>query len=239
MMAEEKVMDFLDSNDFYRQFLELAKFLNIDSVGQFLKFVSLFKFLDDWFRDNWNDEETKAKSNELLTYFSEEEISKIIDYLNQNFKEQRESLWQQEKVENNFDEEKERRYLEIMASLVKFPEVEQGPNQDLTNEKSVVFSSQQNQSIVTEENEKNQPLVFSAEENENKLTEESEIETSQSNIDEPSEKIATISIDNNPELKTEIDKTKDKPFDNIIISYKKGEEQEGKDEEKFLDLSNL
>ncbi len=227
MTTEEKVADFLASNHFYNQFLELADFLNLDSVENFLKFTELFKFLDNWFRDNWDDYETRTKVKEFLVDFSDEEIDKIISFLDKNFKEQRKTLWQTEEVLNQEDEEKERRYLEIMASLVKFPEVEKESKQEITTKEQPInekINFLEGEDLLAESKDKKQePLSFvEPEKNEPGKNEETPL-------------ISTTNFGQEPGHQ----ETPKQTLDNIVISYKKSDEKQFKDDEKFLDLSNL
>lgn len=252
-MTPEKLLNFLISDEFYSQFLSIVNNFGIKSDENFIKFVEVNKFFDSWFRENWSQEESYLKAKEIMTNFSDEEIAQILDFINKNFNKQREALWQSESKVEDLEsmDEKERRYLEIMSTLVKFPEA--NPERKVAKEEPTIVESRLESESVSVSQPKPKQLnledglrsEINSEENlkiqeDIKSRSESvEIEHSLSESDvtvgEESSSITTANF----ELETKEQEEPQQTFDNIVISYKKEEEKKSEEDEKFLDLSNL
>lgn len=237
MDTYEKIEDFLMSPEFYNDwFLVTTDAFNIKSTENFLKFSAILMFLNDWVRENWSDEESRNNAKEILepVGFNEEEINKILEFINQNFALKREELWQETpetpEIVDDFAE-KEKRYLEFMKTLVKYPavaepQVETPAPGSLSQES---FVSPRTDNVLTLQERPSLKLVKKEikEEIQPKVEDEEKTKPPETNIPTISFKPLT---ETTPEKSIE-------SLDNIVITKKK--EETKVDEDKFLDLSNL
>lgn len=236
MEENEKIIEFLISPEFYNDwFLLTTKSFNIESTENFLKFVAILQFLDGWVRENWSATESQSKAKEIMqpVGFSEEEIDKILEFINQNFGLKREELWQEtpetSEIVDDFAE-KEKRYIEFMKTLVKQPVVIE------TNEETSVPKSSSQESFVLPESKE----TLTIQEKPPLKSEEKETEEIQPKIEEEKELKPTetdIHAINFEPLTETMPENSIESLDNIVITKKK--EEEKIDEDKFLDLSNL
>lgn len=191
-MPPEKIINFLLSDEFYDEFLLVVENFNIKSNESFIKFAEIFKFFDGWFRENWSKEESENKSKEILVNFDDTEREKIVEFVFQNFDNQRTELWQTEPEKEleslNISDEKERRYLEIMANLVKFPEERQQAKEENKLE-SVINNEGVSVNTISSETEfkQKEPPQLSETLEEEKTVEELEkdVDNQQNNLDIP------------------------------------------------------
>ncbi|MCS7200611.1 MAG: hypothetical protein NZ822_00415 [Patescibacteria group bacterium] len=212
-MPPEKIINFLLSDEFYDEFLLVVENFNIKSNESFIKFAEIFKFFDGWFRENWSKEESENKSKEILINFDDTERDKIVEFVFQNFDKQRIELWQTkpetELKSLNISDEKERRYLEIMANLVKFPEERQQAKEEnklesMINNEGVSMNTI---SSETEFRQKELPQLSETLEEEKTVEElEKDVDNQQNNLDIPYQETNESLADNvlTPTIKQQV-----------------------------------
>lgn len=238
MEENEKIIEFLISPEFYNDwFLFVAEAFNIKSTedNDFFKFVSILQFLDGWVRGNWSNEESQVKAKEIMqpVGFSEEEINKILDFINQNFALKREELWREaSKTPETIDDfgEKEKRYIEFMKTLVKYHEVTK-PYTEVPTSLQESFAPSENENTLSPQEE-----LFLKSDKEEKIEDIQPKIEDETKLKPAEADIATINLE---PLKQTTLKNSIESLDNIVISKKKEEEKKSEEDEKFLDLSNL
>lgn len=235
MVESEKVIEFLASPEFYNDwFLVTVKAFDIKSTENFLKFAAILQFLDGWVRENLSNDEAYNKAKEIMTPtdFTDEEIGKILDFINQNFSFKRDELWQTSLEVSNVDQddfaEKEKRYTELMETLIKKPVTD---SEVSSLERNLKTPLAEDKSI----SEPEKVLTFNEAKEETQILSENEEETATTKVDtSPETDITPINF----KPLTQIDEKtiKNLDLDNITIKKKK---ETPEDQDKFLDLSNL
>lgn len=247
MEENEKIIEFLISPEFYNDwFLFTTNAFNIKSTENFLKFVAVLRFLDMWVRENWSDEESFSKAKEIMGFsnFTEEEINKILNFINQNFALKRTELWQEAlktpEIVDDFDE-KEKRYLEFMKTLVKFPVSTETKEKVLTTQEREEFNYSKPENVLNFQEKTSLKLDKEDIKKETKNI-KSEIEITK-DVKSTKTNISPINTETNIstikfEPLTEISSQKSiENIDNIVITKKNVKTED--EESNFLDLSNL
>jgi len=125
-MPPKKLLDFLVSPGFYQLIDRTDEFLKIDPKVDGEKDGKVTLFLDYYFRERLSGSTLKIYAKQILDFLSDEEINNLLNFVQQNFFDLREKLWQEEKVLKETEEtkpetfeEKAKKYQEIMEPLIK------------------------------------------------------------------------------------------------------------------------
>jgi hypothetical protein len=131
-MPTEKLSKFLASEEFDSLIDKTDEFLKIDLKNETDKDIKVALFLENYFRERLSGSTLKNYAKQILDFLSDEEIDNILNFVQQNFFDLREQLWQEKPAEETMEEsekieeirpetfeEKEKRYQEIIAPLIK------------------------------------------------------------------------------------------------------------------------
>lgn len=236
-MIPEKVINFIGSDDFYKIIEEIGKnFFNCD--WQNPKMPLLIAFVSEVLTTNTKGDALIKLAKEFLNFLNEDELSKFLNYFEENYRSRINELWQQEIEEpiEKFEEpyeEREKRYLELMKEIVKKPLQEQS-NKEQSNKKVISLTKEEfkektkKMEIFNEELDKKKESTH-FEENKDKETKIITYNPEDSKI--IPEKVFSWQGEDNQTEKVE--------FPENVIVIKKIEENKKNKPDNILDLSNL
>jgi len=158
-MPTEKLFDFLVSQEFYQLIDKTDEFLKIDPKVDGEKDSKVTFFLDRYFRERLSGTTLQNYAKQILDFLSDEEIDGLLNFVNENFSNLREKLWQEEittqeqeeidtqeieKIKPVTFEEKAKKYQEIMESLIKKKEENEEKPKPIEKEfKTITFEPQE------------------------------------------------------------------------------------------------
>jgi hypothetical protein len=158
-MPTEKLFDFLVSQEFYQLIDKTDEFLKIDPKVDGEKDSKVTFFLDRYFRERLSGTKLQNYAKQILDFLSDEEIDNLLNFINENFSNLREKLWQEEittqeqeeidtqeieKIKPVTFEEKTKKYQEIMESLIKKKEKNEEKPKPIEKEfKTITFEPQE------------------------------------------------------------------------------------------------
>jgi hypothetical protein len=128
-MGKEKIIEFIGSDDFFKIVEEVGNFLEITWEDE--RMSKIINLTEDILRYNQTSETpVKELIKKRLDFLNEEEISNLYNFLNENFLPKVRELWQEEDIaeeeseetEEESFEEKEKRYIELMKEIIKYPQ---------------------------------------------------------------------------------------------------------------------
>jgi phosphatidylinositol kinase/protein kinase (PI-3 family) len=126
-MGKEKIIEFIGSNEYFKIVEEISNFLKITWEDE--RMSKIINLTDDILRYN-QIAETPVKEliKKWLDFLNEEEVNNLYNFLNENFLPKVRELWQEkeilttkEETEETF-EEKEKRYIELMKTIIQYPQ---------------------------------------------------------------------------------------------------------------------
>jgi len=126
-MATEKIIEFIGSDEYLKITEEIGNFLKINWEDE--KMPKIINLTEDILRYNQTGEtQVKELIKKWLNFLNEEEINNLYEFLNENFLPKVRELWQEEPIEEikteeeETFEEKEKRYFELMKTIIKYPQ---------------------------------------------------------------------------------------------------------------------
>ena len=229
-MGQIKALEFLGSDDELNIIVQIGNLLQINPEDP--KVSKIFRLSEDIIRYNQTAEpQVKELIKKWLHFLNEEEVNNLHQFLEENLLPTVRKLWQQDDTdddekedidqekekEENFDE-KEKRYIQIMKTIIKHPELLKNQK---TKEKIFNISTE---NINSENIKKEEPQKQEVKNAEYKtITFQPEKEYKEAVI-----------------LKNQTTKTSENlPDETIVIIKKKEEDKNPDDEDKLLDLSKL
>ncbi len=122
----EKLKKFLISDEFYKLVDNLDNMLDVDPEQDFKKDFDVVGFLYTYFKEKLEGENLINYLKTKLDWLTEENLNNLLKFIQENLHQKREELWQEETpkkeekiIPQESFEEKEKRYLELMKSIVK------------------------------------------------------------------------------------------------------------------------
>ncbi len=153
----EKLKDFLVSDEFFYLLSKINELLDINIEQDFGKVADVAVFLDIYFRERIYGEDLINYLKTNLSWLSEENLNNLLKFIQENLHPKREELWQEETSKTETEtipqesfEEKEKRYLELMKSIVKPIE----ENEKKTQQEQPKIEEVQKKTIVLEPEKK-------------------------------------------------------------------------------------
>jgi hypothetical protein len=138
-MGQIKALKFLGSDEELKIVEEIRNLLGIDWKNE--KAPQIFSLTEDIIRYNQTAETpVKELIKKWLDFLNEDEVNKLYNFLEENFLPKVRELWQEEditeeeseKTEEESFEERAKRYIELMQTIIKYP---QRPKQEKIEEK--------------------------------------------------------------------------------------------------------
>lgn len=120
-MANQKIKDFLVSEKFLNWAKESALFLNLEgdpaeNVGKCIAFLA------NWISNQIEDKQTLINLITTIFEFDETKAETFLEYINRLYLPYVKKLWEEEKRTEPSIEEREKRYLELIKTLVNVPQ---------------------------------------------------------------------------------------------------------------------
>lgn len=164
-MENKKLENFLISGEAYSFIDKIDEFLKIDPDKDVEKDMDITDIVYKYFFEKLSGESLVNYLKEKLKWLSEEEIQNLLEFIAKNLSQRREELWQEEPEEEKTTpeetyEEKEKKYMELMKTMIKKPEPfilkkEKQPEKE-SNIKTITFEpslkEEQKQESKKEEN---------------------------------------------------------------------------------------
>jgi ABC-type glycerol-3-phosphate transport system substrate-binding protein len=138
-MSELKAIQFLASNEHFNIIEQIGNFLQMTWEDE--RMSKIFSLTEDIIRYNQTSETpVKELIKKWLDFLNEEEVNKLYNFLEENFLPKVRELWQEEDIteeeseetEEESFEERAKRYIELMQTIIKYP---QRPKQEKVEEK--------------------------------------------------------------------------------------------------------
>jgi hypothetical protein len=165
-MGQLKAIKFLGSDEELKIIEEIRNLLGIDWENE--KAPPIFSLTEDIIRYNQTAEpQVKELIKKWLDFLNEEEANKLYQFLEDNFLPKVRELWQEEdiieeeseKTEEESFEEKEKRYIELMKTIIKYPqkpieeklEKKEEPTKEVKEYKTITFEPKEEHKKETEE----------------------------------------------------------------------------------------
>jgi predicted RNA-binding protein YlqC (UPF0109 family) len=128
-MENKKLETFLISGEFYDWINKIDEFLKIDPNKDIEKDLNIAIVVYKYFFEKLSGENLINYLKEKINWLSEEKFQELLEFIVKNLSQRREELWQKEKKEEIEEsispeglEERERRYFELMKTVIKKPE---------------------------------------------------------------------------------------------------------------------
>jgi hypothetical protein len=175
-MSELKAIQFLASNEHFNIIEQIGNFLQMTWEDE--RMSKIFALTEDIIRYNQTSETSvKELIKKWLDFLNEEEVNKLYNLLEENLLPKVRELWQEEDIaeergeeieegettEEESFEEKEKRYIELMKTIIQYP---QRPKQEKIEEKP------QKKEEPTKEFKEYKTITFEPKEEHKKETEE-------------------------------------------------------------------
>jgi hypothetical protein len=130
-MGKVKIIKFIGSDEYFKIVEEIGNFFKITWGNE--RMPKIINLTEDILRYNQTSETpVKELIKKWLNFLNENEINNLYQFLNENFLPKVSELWQEEETPESEEEvtketfeEKERRYLELMKTMIKFPQSKQ------------------------------------------------------------------------------------------------------------------
>jgi len=157
-MGKEKIIEFIGSDEHFKLIEELGNFLKITWGDE--RMPKIINLTEDILRYNQTSETpVKELIKKWLDFLNEEEVNNFYQFLNENFLPKVRELWQEEipetkETEETF-EEKEKRYIELMKEIIKYPQFqkkekiekeikEEETKKEIEEHKTITFEPKEN-----------------------------------------------------------------------------------------------
>jgi len=169
-MAEKHILQFIASDEHLNLIKEICDLFQISWGDQ--KMGQIFHLTEDILRYNQTSETpVKELIKKWLDFLNEEEVNKLYNFLEENFLPKVRELWQEEDIteeeseetEEESFEERAKRYIELMQTIIKYP---QRPKQEKIEEKP------QKKEETKKEAEEYKTITFQPQQEHKKETEE-------------------------------------------------------------------
>jgi hypothetical protein len=130
-MGKVKIIKFIGSDEYFKIVEEIGNFFKITWGDE--RMPKIINLTEDILRYNQTSETpVKELIKKWLNFLNENEINNLYQFLNENFLPKVSELWQEEETPESEEEvtketfeEKEKRYLELMKTMIKFPQSKQ------------------------------------------------------------------------------------------------------------------
>jgi chemotaxis protein histidine kinase CheA len=202
-MGKEKIIEFIGSDEFFRIVEEIGNFLKITWEDE--RMPKIINLAEDILRYNQTSETpVKELIKKWLDFLNEDEVNNLYQFLNENFLPKVRELWQEknvaeeevEKTEEESFEEREKRYLELMKTIIQYPQKpkekiekeeskKEEPEKEIEEYKTITFEPQE-QKLESQSEEKT--IFISKETPQQNLPEGTIIITTKKEEEEPKEK---------------------------------------------------
>ncbi len=248
-MANQKIKDFLVSEKFLNWAKESALFLNLEgdpaeNIGKCLAFLA------NWISNQIEDKQTLINLIITIFEFDETKAETFLEYINRLYLPYVKKLWEEEKRAEPSMEEREKRYLELIKTLVNVPQplqesqVIKKETPKLTKTTSLTPLTQTQKRTLSQENIKPESTSQKTTASPQRLNEKKEeISQKEKITDIPEEEKRTILIipqeEEIPSLTINFEEKEKEELSlpqGIIITEK---EEKKKEEKNVLDLSDL
>jgi hypothetical protein len=125
-MTSTKAIEFIGSNEYFEIIKKIGDLFHIDWGDE--KMPKIIALVNNILRYNQTAEmSVKELIKKWLDFLNEEEINNLYNFLNENFLPKVKELWSEEIIEEESEEpfeEREKRYLELMKTILKYPQKE-------------------------------------------------------------------------------------------------------------------
>ena len=135
-MASTKAIEFIGSSEYFEIIKKIGDIFNI--IWGDKRMPKIIALINNILRYNQTSETSvKELIKKWLDFVQEEEVNKLYQFLEENFLPKVRKLWQEEDVieeesEEKSFEEREKRYIELMETIIQYP---QRPKQEKIDEK--------------------------------------------------------------------------------------------------------
>jgi hypothetical protein len=135
-MASTKAIEFIGSSEYFEIIKKIGDLFNI--IWGDKRMPKIIALINNILRYNQTSETSvKELIKKWLNFLQEEEVNKLYQFLEENFLPKVRELWQEEDVieeesEEKSFEEREKRYIELMETIIQYP---QRPKQEKIDEK--------------------------------------------------------------------------------------------------------
>jgi len=135
-MASTKAIEFIGSSEYFEIIKKIGDIFNI--IWGDKRMPKIIALINNILRYNQTSETSvKELIKKWLDFLQEEEVNKLYQFLEENFLPKVRKLWQEEDVieeesEEKSFEEREKRYIELMETIIQYP---QRPKQEKIDEK--------------------------------------------------------------------------------------------------------
>jgi hypothetical protein len=162
-MGKAKIIEFIGSDEYFKKVEEIGNFLKITWEDE--KMPKIINLTEDILRYNQTSEiPVKELIKKWFDFLNEEEINNLYNFLKENFLPKVKELWQEEEIpiteketEETF-EEKEKRYIELMKTIIQYPqkpkekpEKKEEIKKEVEEYKTITFEPQPEHKKETEE----------------------------------------------------------------------------------------
>jgi hypothetical protein len=175
-MTFPKAIQFILSDEHLEIIEKIGKFLNINWGEE--KMQNIIALTEDILRYNQTSEtQVKELIKKWLDFLQEDEVNNLYQFLEENFLPKVRELWQEEditeergeeteeseKTEEESFEEKEKRYIELMKTIIKYPqkpieeklEKKEEPTKEFKEYKTITFEPKEEHKIdISQKNPK-------------------------------------------------------------------------------------
>jgi hypothetical protein len=166
-MGKAKTTEFIGSDEYFKIVEEIGNFLKITWEDE--RMPRIINLTEDILRYNQTSETpVKELIKKWLDFLNEDEVNKLYNFLEENFLPKVRELWQEENIretevegvketEETF-EEKEKRYIELMKTIIQYPqkpkekpEKKEETKKEVEVYKTITFEPQQEHKKETKE----------------------------------------------------------------------------------------